>query len=182
MLLEMLFVVFFFALVSAVYVQVFADSKTMSEKSRNLSEATLIAQNMIEVFTEANGSFEEAAAFLRPKTTSDDMLLGNASDDSTSAGLPGMTVTTNSITLYYNDAWELISSDTNEAFQTEASADSQSAPQDDLIKNAAFTATLSVGGGAESTHLLTGRVTIADTKGERICELPVSLFLRGVER
>lgn len=191
MLLEMLFVVFFFAIISAVYVQVFAGSKTLSEKSRNLSEATLIAQNMIEVFTEANGSFEETAAFLRPKAASNGMPLGNASDDaplgndsdeSTSAGLPGITVTTNSITLYYNDAWEIISPDTNEAFQTETSADLQSIPQGDLMKLATYTATLSVGGDAYSTHLLTGRVTVADTKGERICELPVSLFLRGVER
>ena len=64
-LMEMIFVVLFFALIAAVYAQVFARAHTTGEESRNLTEAVMISRNLAEAFY-ADGAEEAALQNLFP--------------------------------------------------------------------------------------------------------------------
>ena len=71
-LMEMIFVVLFFALIAAVYAQVFARAHKTGEESRNLTEAVMVSRNLAEAFY-ADGADEAALQDLFPgaKITTD---------------------------------------------------------------------------------------------------------------
>ncbi len=63
-LMELILVIFFFAVCSAVSLQVFAAARVMSERSAALSSAVLQAQSAAEVYQAAGGNLDHATDLL----------------------------------------------------------------------------------------------------------------------
>ena len=91
-LLEMIFVVLFFALIAAVYAQVFARAHKTGEDSRNLTEAVMVSRNLAEAFY-ADGADEAALLSLFP----------NARIDTPS---PSSNSANTTLILLYDDNWQ----------------------------------------------------------------------------
>ncbi|MBR0090898.1 MAG: hypothetical protein IJP92_04300 [Lachnospiraceae bacterium] len=91
-LLEMTLVVFFFALTAAVYVRVFAHAQQTGRDSKSLTEATLIAQNLAEVWYAAGGDLAETASRFSLCKQEDDTL-----------------------TLYFDSTWRALPANRGEA-------------------------------------------------------------------
>ncbi|MBR4832339.1 MAG: hypothetical protein IKZ97_06920 [Butyrivibrio sp.] len=60
-LMELIIAVFFFSLAAAVCIRLFVSAHTMSEKTTNLSNATVWSQNLAEAFYSCKGNVDEIA-------------------------------------------------------------------------------------------------------------------------
>lgn len=88
-LLEMIFVIFFFALTATVYVRLFASASSTASASRDLTESVIAAQNLAELFYAADGDGDTLRTYLKGQQ----MSLADTDDD-------------NTIIVTYTDAWE----------------------------------------------------------------------------
>lgn len=94
-LMEMILAILFFSLASAVCIQLFAKSHTLSKLTINQNHALIQTQNLAEGFLAAEGDLEEISS-LFPLSDFDEK--------------------SNSITLYFDDNWSPVETE-NAAFQ-----------------------------------------------------------------
>lgn len=92
-LLEMIMVILFFSLTAAVYVRLFAAAYQTGDRSRNLTQAVMISQNLAEAFY-ANGGDEAAMRTLFPEA----LIREGASDGATATGF----------LLSYDENWQAL--------------------------------------------------------------------------
>ena len=93
-LMEIIIVILFFSICSAICMQTFATAQMQSKRSNSLTGSVLACQSIAEIYKAENGNFEKLVSIIE-NDTSDETSCVNYNPDNS-----------NILSIYYNSNWE----------------------------------------------------------------------------